>query len=90
MFSQQHEERCHVIPLGIPIENFSRCDPSAAAAIRQRYGERLIVSVGRLVYYKGFAHLIRAMAQVDAKVVDRWRRTSARQARRPGCRGGRG
>ncbi|MGB6941370.1 MAG: glycosyltransferase [Bryobacteraceae bacterium] len=65
----QHQERCHVIPLGIPIENFSHCDPGAAAAIRQRYGERLIVSVGRLVYYKGFAHLIRAMAQVDAKLL---------------------
>jgi hypothetical protein len=40
----RHRERCHVIPLGIPTEDFNRCDPSAAA-VRQRYGDRLIVSV---------------------------------------------
>jgi glycosyltransferase involved in cell wall biosynthesis len=65
----QHQERCQVIPLGIPIENFDHCDPSAAAAIRQQYGERLIVSVGRLVYYKGFEYLIRAMTGVQGKLL---------------------
>ena len=33
--------------------------------MRQRYGERLIVTVGRLVYYKGFEYLIRAMPRVS-------------------------
>jgi glycosyltransferase involved in cell wall biosynthesis len=64
-----HQERCHVIPLGIPIESFDHCDPSATAAIRQEYGDRLIVSVGRLVYYKGFEYLIRAMTGVSGKLL---------------------
>jgi rhamnosyl/mannosyltransferase len=60
----RHQSRCHVIPLGIPIAEFSEYDPEAALAVRKQYGERLIVSVGRLVYYKGFEFLIRAMAGV--------------------------
>ena len=65
----RHHERCHVIPLGIPIESFDHCDPSSAAAIREQHGDRLIVSVGRLVYYKGFEYLIRAMTRVQGKLL---------------------
>jgi glycosyltransferase involved in cell wall biosynthesis len=65
----QHQERCHVIPLGIPTERFDHCDPKIAEGIRQQYGDRLIVSVGRLVYYKGFEHLIRAMRQVNGTLL---------------------
>jgi len=65
----RHKERCHVIPLGIAIESFDHCDPLAAAAIRQQYGDRLIVSVGRLVYYKGFEYLISAMTRVPGKLL---------------------
>jgi len=65
----RHRERCHIIPLGIPIESFDHCDPSAVTDIRQRYGDRLIVSVGRLVYYKGFEFLIRAMTRVQGKLL---------------------
>lgn len=64
-----HKERCHVIPLGIRIEDFDRCDPDSVSAVRQQYGERLIVSVGRLVSYKGFEHLVRAMSQVQGNLV---------------------
>jgi rhamnosyl/mannosyltransferase len=65
----RHRERCHVIPLGIPIQDFEHCDPTAAAGIRQQYGDRLIVAVGRLVYYKGFEYLIRAMTRVCGKLL---------------------
>ncbi len=65
----RHRDRCHVIPLGIPIENFNRCDPRASAEIRRTYGDRLIVSVGRLVYYKGFEHLIRAMPGIQGTLL---------------------
>jgi rhamnosyl/mannosyltransferase len=65
----RYQDRCHVIPLGIPIEDFDHCDPSAAEAMRRQFGDRLIVSVGRLVYYKGFAYLIRAMAHIQAKLL---------------------
>jgi len=65
----RYPERCHIIPLGIPTEEFDRPDPAALAAIRRQYGERLIVSVGRLVYYKGYEYLIRAMTQVSGKLL---------------------
>jgi glycosyltransferase involved in cell wall biosynthesis len=64
-----HLERCHVIPYGIAVEQFERPDPAAVAEVRERYGERLILSVGRLVYYKGFEYLIRAMQQVRGRLI---------------------
>lgn len=64
-----YQDRCHIIPLGIPIEDFSQCDPGASAAVRREFGDRLIVSVGRLVYYKGFEYLIRAMPRVPGKLL---------------------
>ncbi len=62
-------DRCHVIPYGIDVGEFERADPAAVAEVRARYGERLILSVGRLVYYKGFEYLIRAMQQVRGRLI---------------------
>jgi len=66
---REHTGRCHVTPYGIDLTQFERCDPSAAARVREQYGDRLVVSVGRLVYYKGFEYLIRAMQQVNGKLL---------------------
>jgi rhamnosyl/mannosyltransferase len=63
------QERCCVIPYGIPLEQFQNRDEAAIERIRQLYGDRLILSVGRLVYYKGFEHLIRAMTQVKGRLL---------------------
>jgi glycosyltransferase involved in cell wall biosynthesis len=65
----QHLDRCHVIPYGIALEEFEQADPGAVASVRARYGERLILSVGRLVYYKGFEFLIQAMRQVRGRLL---------------------
>jgi glycosyltransferase involved in cell wall biosynthesis len=66
---QPHRDRCHVIPYGIDVEQFQQRDPAAVDRIRRQYGDRLIISVGRLVYYKGFEFLIRAMTQVRGKLL---------------------
>jgi glycosyltransferase involved in cell wall biosynthesis len=55
--------RCTVIPYGIDAARFER--PAAeAASFRARYGERLVLFVGLLRYYKGVDILIRAMPAV--------------------------
>ncbi|MGB8508041.1 MAG: glycosyltransferase, partial [Pyrinomonadaceae bacterium] len=59
-------ERCRVIPLGIAPEQFEGVDAEAVRRIRERYGPRIVLGVGRLIYYKGFAHLVRAMRDVEA------------------------
>src|SRR5271156_2177213 len=66
-----HADRCHLIPFGISAEQFAedRVDRSIVRELRQRFGPRIILSVGRLVHYKGIKFLIRAMAKVDAKLV---------------------
>lgn len=66
---QRYRDRCRVIPFGIDTTQLERCAPEAVDEIRQRFGDRLVISVGRLVYYKGFEVLIRAMVSVRGKLV---------------------
>jgi len=59
-------ELCHVIPFGIRADAFEHPDAARVAQLRRRYGERIVLAVGRLIYYKGFEYLVRAMADVQA------------------------
>ena len=66
---RRHRERCGVVPYGIELSRFDSPDPDAVSAIRARYGPRLLLAVGRLVYYKGFDVLIRALASIDGRLL---------------------
>lgn len=65
----RHRDRCRVLPFGVPTEGLARPDAAAVARIRGQWGPRLVLAVGRLVPYKGFSYLVRAMRTVDARLV---------------------
>ena len=63
--------KCVVIPYGLDFRRFDSTPAITRAAleIRARYGGPLLLSVGRLVYYKGFEFLIEAMKGQSAKLL---------------------
>ena len=65
------EERCEVIPYGIDIKQFNFTDEikEKVEKIREEYGPKIILFVGRLIYYKGLDYLIKAMEGVNAKLL---------------------
>lgn len=63
-------EKCRVIPLGIDAGHTATIeDAIKIKELRARFGERLLLAIGRLVPYKGFDVLIRAMKLVDANLL---------------------
>ncbi|MET0650780.1 MAG: glycosyltransferase [Pyrinomonadaceae bacterium] len=66
---RKFKSKCSVIPFGVPLAEFDRADPVEVSKIRGRFGPRVVLGVGRLIYYKGFEHLVRAMKDVDGHLV---------------------
>jgi rhamnosyl/mannosyltransferase len=64
-----HREKCRIVPYGIHVEDFAQERAAEVAAIRARHGARLVLAVGRQVYYKGFQYLVRAMREVPARLL---------------------
>jgi len=66
-------EKCRVVDYGLHVEDIA--DPPApvlerAEQIRAEHrGRKIVLFVGRLVYYKGADVLVRAMADIDADLV---------------------
>jgi len=58
-----------VIPFGVDLSKFDRCDKDEVERIRRRYGPRIVVCVGRLIYYKGLDYLVEAMTGVSARLL---------------------
>jgi len=60
-----------IIPYGIDLARFSPSlrESEAARGIRARFGERLILATGRLIYYKGFEVLLDALPRVSGHLL---------------------
>lgn len=62
-------DKCRIIPLGIDPAPFEYRNAEVEARIKHEYGDRLVLAVGRLVPFKGFEYLIRAMRQVSGTLL---------------------
>ena len=65
-----YRDRVRVIPYGIDPEPYQ--DPAherAARDLRARFGDRVVLAAGRLIYYKGFEVLLGAMTHLNAHLV---------------------
>jgi rhamnosyl/mannosyltransferase len=69
---QAFRSKLQVLPFGIDLGPFLNPSP-AARALRERllaeHGQPLWLTVGRLVYYKGLEHAIRALVAVPGKLL---------------------
>lgn len=65
----RYRRRCRVVPYGIPLRAPTNGDLAKTADLRGRFGPRLVLAVGRFVYYKGFEYAVRAMRQVDGHLL---------------------
>jgi len=70
-FLRPHRAKCLVVPHGVDLERFDDLERVAgrAAELRARYGEPLVLFVGRLRYYKGLDVLLAAMPEVRGRLV---------------------
>ncbi len=63
--------KCLAVPYGINLKQYVQTDAVRleVVAIKKEYAGPLVLTVGRLVYYKGFEYLIEAMQQVAATLL---------------------
>jgi rhamnosyl/mannosyltransferase len=67
----RHKDQCTIIPYGINLDAFSLRNGESETVEKQRRdaGDRLVLFVGVLRYYKGLDVLLRAMARVDGHLL---------------------
>lgn len=68
---RRFSNKCQVIPIGIDMERFilNNGRHLQIEELRNKFGERIILFVGRLAYYKGVDYLVRAMKEVEGKLL---------------------
>jgi glycosyltransferase involved in cell wall biosynthesis len=61
---RRYRDRCRLVPYGIHLQRLGSSSTEMERRIRSAYGTRIVLAVGRLVYYKGFEFLIRAISKI--------------------------
>jgi len=64
-----YRDKCVVIPYGIPVPEAKAPPLPVAAEFASRHRRRVVLSIGRLVYYKGFDVLLSAMTRIDGALI---------------------
>jgi rhamnosyl/mannosyltransferase len=64
-------DKCVVIPLGVDEKRFISGDSvkETTKNIKDKYGGKIVLFIGRLVYYKGLSFLIEAMRNIEAMLL---------------------
>ena len=67
----RYAEKCRVVHLGVDPSRFDLKEEqkSLIKKIREQYGEKIVLFVGRLIGYKGVDYLIKAMLAVEGKLL---------------------
>jgi rhamnosyl/mannosyltransferase len=67
---KKHAAKCEIVPFGF-LTDFQSSDYQEAEKIKQHYGatKPLLLSIGRLVYYKGYQYAIEALKNIDARLL---------------------
>ena len=66
---KKRANKCQVVPFGLNF-SFTESDYLKAEAIKNNYSKQpILLSIGRLVYYKGFEYAIKAMTDIEAKLL---------------------
>ena len=70
-FLSKFREKCAVVPYGIELPRFERTQAISKkiSDIQEHYGEKFILFIGIFRYYKGIPYLLRAMKEVDGKLL---------------------
>jgi rhamnosyl/mannosyltransferase len=67
----KYKTKCIVIPFGVDNNKFNPENRTEhdIKQIKKIYGEKIVLFVGRLVYYKGLEYLIDAMKDIEARLL---------------------
>jgi len=68
---KRFKRKCLVVPHGVDIRQLKATQQILVEAnrIKQEHGNPLLLFVGRIVYYKGLEYLLRAMKDIEAKLL---------------------